>query len=299
MRPRFLGEPPVSLWRADESRVQTVIQFIPESGGPESFDDFLCDLLVANWTSPGGPLSLSADLSRADLGTAEFFLNARLFLTALVEENGASTTATGNLNRAFVGRMFDRLEISPISRQSITHCCKVLNELDLWTLHSVRLVSQCARLVARRKKRFHVTKAGRALLPDDQAGALYHALFLAYFRRFDLCYLELRDVPGIQTTVAAIFWQLDMMARDWTPVRGLAPCILLPGVLNEMHEAMASPHDSEEWILASYLLDPLRDFGLIETRKRGGWPGVTEKDDIRVTALWTKFIHFAWSGAGA
>ena len=273
-----------------------MIQFLADSGTPESFDDFLCDLLVANWTSPGGPLRLSADLSLADLGTAEFFLNARLFLTALVEENGASATATGNLNRAFVGRMFDRLEIPSLSRKSIQHCCKVLNEHDLRALHLARIVSQCARLVARRKKRFHVTKAGRALLPDDQAGALYHALFLAYFRRFDLRYLQLRDVPGIQQTVATIFWRLDTVARDWTPVRGLAPCILLPGVLNEMHMAMTYPHDAEEWILAGYLLDPLLDFGLIETKKHDEWPGVTEKDAIRVTALWKKFIRFRWSG---
>jgi hypothetical protein len=239
---------------------------------------------------------LSVDLSLADIAKAEFFLNARLFLAALVEEDGAPATATGNLNRAFVGRMFDRLEIPPSARQSITHCCKVLNELDLWALHSVRLVSQCARLVARRKKRFYVTKAGRALLPDDQAGALYHALFLTYFRRFDLGYLQLRDVPGIQKTVAPIFWRLDTVARDWTPVCGLAPCILLPDVLNEMQEAMASPYDSEEWILATYLLNPLLDFGLIETKKHGEWPGVTEKDVIRVTLLWKKFIRFAWSG---
>lgn len=274
-----------------------MIQFVAESGGgPESFDAFLRDLLVADWTSPGGPLRLSADLSLADLAEAEFFLNAHLFLNTLAEEDGAPATVTGNLNRAFVGRMFDRLEIPPISRQSIRHCCKVLNELDLLALHLARVVSECARLVARRKKRFHVTKAGRALLTDDQAGALYRALFLAYFRRFDLRYRQLRDVPGIQATMAAILWRLDTVARDWTPVRGLAPRILLPGVLDEMHEAMTYPHDSEEWILASYLLNPLLDFGLIETRKRGEWPGVSEKDDIRVTALWEKFIHFAWSG---
>jgi hypothetical protein len=55
MRPGFVGESPVSLWRADESRAQPMIQFVAESGAPESFDAFLCDLLVANWTSPGGP----------------------------------------------------------------------------------------------------------------------------------------------------------------------------------------------------------------------------------------------------
>ncbi len=52
-------------------------------------------------------------------------------------------------------------------------------------------------------------------------------------------------------------------------------------------------------ILISYLLNPLLDFGLIETKKESEWPGVTEKDDIRVTALWKKFIRFAWNGDGA
>jgi hypothetical protein len=121
-------------------------------------------------------------------------------------------------------------------------------------------------------------------------------LFVAYFRRFDLRYRQLRDVPGIQATVAAILWRLDTVARDWTPVRGLAPRILLPRVLDEMHETMTYPHDAEEWILANYLLNPLLDFGLIETKKQGEWPGVTEKDRVRVTALWEKFIRFAWNG---
>jgi hypothetical protein len=192
--------------------------------------------------------------------------------------------------------MFDRLKLPSRSRESIRHCCKVLNEHDLWALHLARVVSECARLVARRKKRFHLTKTGRALLPDDQAGALYRALFLAYFRRFDLRYFQLRDVPGIQATVAAILWRLDAVARDWIPVRGLVRRILLPQVLDEMHEAMTYPHDTEEWILGCYLLDPLLDFGLIETKKHGEWPGVTEKDAIRVTVLWEKFIRLTWNG---
>src|SRR5205085_2165375 len=160
-----------------------------------------------DWTSPKGPLRLSAGLGLANLAEAEFFMNARLFLTALVEKDGAATTATGNLNRVFVGRMFDRLKLPSVSRESIRRCCKVLNEHDLWALHLARVISECARLVARRKKRFHVTKAGRALLPDDQAGALYRALFLAYFRRFDFRYFQLREVSGIQRTAAAILWR--------------------------------------------------------------------------------------------
>jgi hypothetical protein len=252
-------------------------------------------LLFADWESPDGPLRLNADLKSADLADAEFFFNARLFLAALAEEDGAPTTATGNLNRVFVGRMFDHLKLPQPSRDSIRHVCKVVNEQDVRPLHLARVVSECAKLVARRKKRFHLTKAGRALISDEQAGALYRTLFLAYFQRFDLRYgFHFRDVPGIQSTMTVILWRLDTVADDWTPVRGLAPDILLPGVLNQMHQAMAYEYDTEEWILAGYILNPLFDLGLIETKKRSEWSSVTEKDDIRITALWRKFITFVW-----
>ena len=274
-----------------------MIQFIPEPYGREAFDAFMRSLLFADWESPDSPLRLNAHLKPADLADAEFFLNARLFLAALAEEDGAPATATGNLNRVFVGRMFDQLKLTQLNRDSIRHVCKVVNEQDVRPLHLARVVSECAKLVARRKKRFQLTKAGRALISDEQAGALYRTLFLAYFQRFDLRYgFHFRDVPGMQSTMAVILWRLDTVADDWTPVRGLAPDILLPGVLNQMHQAMAYEYDTEEWILAGYILNPLFDLGLIETKKRSEWSSVTEKDDIRITALWRKFITFAWDG---
>src|SRR2546423_6560457 len=125
------------------SECKTMIQSVAEPGGPEGFDAFLRDLLAADWTSPKGPLRLSAGLGLANLAEAEFFMNARLFLTALVEKDGAATTATGNLNRVFVGRMFDRLKLPSVSRESIRRCCKVLNEHDLWALHLARVISEC------------------------------------------------------------------------------------------------------------------------------------------------------------
>ena len=129
-----------------------------------------------------------------------FFVNARIFLKALADEGGAEATATGNLNRAFVGRMFERMELPPIYRETTRHVCKVINELDLRTLHITRIVCDCAGLVKRRKKRFALTPLGRRLLPDEQAGALFRALFIAHFRTFDLSYdFQLRDVPGIAT----------------------------------------------------------------------------------------------------
>jgi hypothetical protein len=141
--------------------------------------------------------------------------------------------------------------------------------------------------------KFRITRSGRELLQDQQAGALYRRSFLAYFRKFDLRYgFPLRDVPGIQETMAFILWRLDSVAHDWVRVKGLAVQVLIPGVLDRLHTAMLSEFDTEEWILAGYVLGPLHDLGLIEKRSRSDWPGVTGKDVIRTTALWREFMRF-------
>jgi hypothetical protein len=238
-------------------------------------------------------MRLNPDLKLADLADSEFFFNSRIFLAALAEDGAVPATATGNLTRAFVGKMFEKLRLAKHFKSSISQFSKVVNEQDLWPLHIVRIVCECAGLVARRQKQFRLTKMGRALLDDEQAGKLFRELFLAYFRRFDLHYdFHLRAVPGIQETMAVILWRLDTVARDWKCVQGLAPEILLPGVLVQLRQAMAYPHDTEEWILCGYVLDPLLDFGLIESKQAGEWR-LTEKDSIRVTSLWRKFIQFA------
>lgn len=260
-------------------------------------DAFLRDLLAANWESTSGPIRFRTDTTLTDLAGVGFFVNTRHFLTALAEAGGTATTATGNLNRVFVAQMFDRLLLPVASRESLGQFCKVMNEHDLWPLHLVRVMSECAGLVARRNKRFRLTRIGREMLPESQAGVLYRKLFIAYFRRFDLRYdFHFRDVPGIQMTMAVILWRLVTVARRWTPVRGLAQQILLPRVLEELHSTMTFEYDTEEWILGGYVLHPLLDFGLIEKKDGGDWPGVTEKDSIRISPLWGKLIEFGWQG---
>jgi len=244
-------------------------------------------------------MRFSPDLTLSDLADAPFLQNVRRFLAALDQAGGTTATATGNLNRVFVRQMFDRLILPERFREITLRVCKVLNEQDIWTLRIVRIVSECAGLVARRRQRFQLTRAGRALLPDTQAGALFRKVFLAYFRKFDLHYdFHLRDVPGIQQTLAVILWRLHSIARDWTPVRGLAAQILLPGVLSQLHTAMAFPLDTEAWILGGYVLEPLLDLGLLERKSRSDWP-LAEKDQVRITPLWLKFIHFeSWAAVG-
>jgi hypothetical protein len=185
-------------------------------------------------------------------------------------------------------------------RDSIRSVCKVINEQDLWPLHLARVVAELAGFVVRRNKRFQLTRAGRELLPDNQAGALYRRLFLAYFRRFDLHYdFRLRAVPRIQASMAVILWRLDSVAHDWRKAHGLARQILLPQAFDQLHAAMVSSYDKEEWILGGYVLEPLLDLGLLERKPPSEWRIVTEHDEIRTSALWRKFIRFEPLSGGA
>lgn len=254
---------------------------------------FLSELLQADWEEADGPLRLRADLQLAELERAPHFQNARILLQKLVKEKGAATTAAGNLTRSFAGQMLEVMHMPRIWRESTRSVNRVINEADVRDLQLLREVCQMGGLIARRQKRFRATARARALLADDQAGALYRHLFLTFFRELDLrSVFHFRDVPGIQATLAVTLWRLDLLARDWIAIRGLAEEVLLPPVLEQLRAAMFSEFDTEEWILSGYVLESLLDFGLIERQKESEWPCLDEKDAIRVTHLWRRFLQF-------
>jgi hypothetical protein len=262
--------------------------------GPQvTLQRYVTALLTADWDNPAGPLRLNNNLALPELAHSPFFLNARCLLRVLGAAGGTPSTTAGNLNRAFVWRMFGLMALHNEYRESFRHHYKALNEQELNPLHLPRVVCECGKLIAKRNKRFTVTRRGCDLLPDDQAGALYRQLFIAHFRQFNLGYrYPVRDVPGIQQTMAVILWRLSCVARDWTPVLGLAKQVLILPVYDQLLAARVSEYDTDAWILAGYAINPLLDFGLIEKQKAGDWPGCDDKDHIRVTALFRRFITF-------
>ena len=254
---------------------------------------FILQLIAADWEQPDGPLQLRADLTLAELEGAAHFHNARTILRALVEEDGAAATATGCFNRAFATRLFGEMRMSQMIRESTQRYCKVINEADVRDLTILRTVCEFGALVAKRRKRFRATRRARDLLSDARAGELYRHLCLTFFRKLDLrCVFHFRDVPTIQQTLAVILWRLDAVARDWTPMSKLAGRTLLLPVLEELR-ATKYPHDTDAWILAGYVINPLHDFGLIERRGKSDWPGIEEKHEIRLSPLWRRFIRFS------
>lgn len=271
-----------------------MIGYAHEPSGPDPMDIYSMLLLSLEWDHPHTPLRLDARIPAKALAGSAFLNNARLLLTTIARsKDGVAATATGNLNRDLVRQFAVQMRLDPLIREGLLAHYKAFNEQDVWRLHEVRVVCEIAGLLARRKNRFRVTRVGASLLGDDQAGGLFHKLFVTFFRKFDLRYsFDLRDVPSIQHYIGEILWRLDSTARDWVPVQGLAPKVMPPPALEQMHMAMTYEHDTEEWILAGYVLNPLREFGLLERQKKSDWPGIEKHDSIRTTGLWRQFLSF-------
>lgn len=259
----------------------------------EVLNRHLKSLYDADWEDERGVIRFSANAKLAELARAEVFHNTRILLNALLEAGGTPTTATGNLTRAFVGRVFDRLRLDPGYRKITRSVCKVINEQDVWALHEVRLLAEYGKLVARRNQRFTVTKLGRELKADEWAGELFRRLFLTYFRTMDLCYLvHVREQPEIQATLAITLWRLEQVAENWRAVKGMAAQILPPRVLKHIISQQQGDFDTPDFFVSAYVLQPLREFGLLERQRESEWH-IGEKDTVRVTPLFRRFIGFA------
>lgn len=254
---------------------------------------YLKSLYDADWNDPRGAIRFSDCARLNELAKAVFFHNTRTYLNALLAEGGTAATATGCLNRVFVGRMFDELRLVPEYREMLRRHCKVMSEMDLWPLHKVRLVAEYGKLTAQRNKRLTVTKLGRELLADARAGELFRRLFLTYFRTMDMCYLaHVREMPEVQASLAIILWRLEQVAENWRAVKGMAEQIFPPRLTAHIVGQQHGDFDNPDFFATTYVLTPLKDFGLIERQRESEW-GVEGTDVVRVTPLFRRLIGFA------
>ena len=271
---------------------------IPGSIGPfgislDALNRHLKSLYDADWEYSRGAIRFSANVKLDALAKANTFHNARIFLSLLLEQGGTPATAGGNLTRAFVGQVFNRLRLESCYVQSFRCIRDVINEQDVWPLHEVRLLAEYGKLATRRNKRFTITKLGRELQADSRAGELFRRLFLTYFRTMDLCYLiHVREQPEIQATLAITLWRLEQVAENWRAVKDIAGQILPPRVMANLVSHQRSDFDGPDFFVSAYVLQPLREFGLLERQRDSKWH-IEEKDNVRVTPLFRQFIAFA------
>jgi len=252
----------------------------------------LANLVAADWQSDLSPIRFKEDILLGEFSGARLFTNARLFLSAVANRESTQATQTGSLQRAVVSDMLRVLEWPRAYMEPIRNHFRVINELDVWPLHIIRITCEMAGLLIRRRSRFLATRKARELLADDKAGALYRRLFIACFRRVNLDYYSrfANEFPGIQQSFAVILWRLRDLAEDWVSAAGIIPRILLPSVLSEVKNGCVR-RDNIPYIVSGHVYIPLTWFGLLEHNSEEPRFAVLGKCSIRKTALFDKFIE--------
>jgi hypothetical protein len=244
------------------------------------------------------PLRVATDLQEADLEGARFVHNARVMLHALSSPPGTRATAGGNLNRAFVAQMMDRMAWRENELEVIRDMNKVVNEHDAWGVHVTRLVLELAKLVRRRKGHFTATRAGVDLAAPAAAGRLAASLFRTFFGTFNLAYLDgIPEDSRLQYVAPLTLWRIGVEGRSWQSPEALADHVLPPELRRV--ESSACPLDTGAVRFELRIVEPLLGFGLLEER-----PAVSDARplgkhviEVRVTPLFDRMIRFEWEGA--
>jgi hypothetical protein len=257
---------------------------------------FIALLLTADWSAPDSPIRLAEDLSLDDVKHVLFFDQARRFLRLMDENEGAPLTATGNLNRAYVAQMMEKLDWIRRYTEPLKHggLCKKFDEGDVRPLELIHGVCEYSKLIHKRRNRVFVTTKGRSLLADAEAGRLYQQLFCTLCRNFDLSFLSAyRETPFVQDSMAVILWRLQLVARDWVTADRLPQEVFLNSVREQLQAASIS-ETVEADVLRLEVLEPLVWFGLLECdQPLDRWFHQTEPK-YRKTPLFDRFLSFIY-----
>ncbi|HEX9727916.1 MAG TPA: hypothetical protein VGA37_05385 [Gemmatimonadales bacterium] len=244
-------------------------------------------LFGGDWKTHGAP-RLEAQPAEALAGAA-FVHNGQLLLRAASVKAGLKATATGNLARAVVSDMVDRMTWPQLTREDFWHRSKVLNETDVWPLHIVRLVLGLAKLLRRRKGAFHASQLGRRLALDPAAGLLHADLFRTFFRQLNLAYLApggLDEGEPFQGRAALVFLRLVATDEAWRSAEAWEAALAHDVPPPPMIGGVRWSQFERRW------LEPLEWFGLLEGRDvPGKFPPHPDRE-YRRTSLATAFLRF-------
>lgn len=251
-------------------------------------------LFSNDWRPETPGLRLRRDAPLESLGGSRVLYNARVLLEAL-SGDGVRATEAGNLNRAFVGEMLDVMRWRDGVVEELFRWNKVVNERDVRSLHDLRMILDLAGLAKRKRGRFAATRAGRAALAENRAGALFADLVHTTFRRFNLGYHDrLPEAREFQDTIAFPLAVLSREPPQWRPAADLLPRLLLPPIA-EMIPAM--PYlDTHDTLVRLRLIEPLEGLGLLECRhaRDRSTYHFDELVSVRRTPLFDHVIEFDW-----
>ncbi len=261
----------------------------PELGGLSP--DQLARLLADDWEGEG-VIRLNSTLALEDLAGSPTLERARSVLRWLQEKGKVRATTAGNLPRAAVAELLERLRWPQGYLEELRAYNKVINEQDVFPLHLVRVLLELAGLIEQRKGSFSLTRRGAELLAERRAGELFALLFRTHFRKLNLAYLDQfgPEATGLQHTIAYSLYSFGERTDAWRAPKELASELMLPAVRAEIPP---SPHF--EWLpmlVESRLLRPLTGFALAEVEEVPGQDAALLRHRYRKAPLFNRFLSF-------
>jgi hypothetical protein len=173
---------------------------------------------------------------------------------------------------------------------------KVINELDVKSLHHVRVVCESTGILKSQKKKFIVEKEYIELLDDKIAGKLFYLLFFGYFRKFNIAYVDgMPDFDCIQDTISYSFYRLSKIGKKQVHINQLKKQLFLPAVLNELNDEYgfgADTIDEITWLVESRIVKPLELLGLVECSYKEKYKNYLIRDKVKKTKLFDQFMKF-------
>ena len=260
--------------------------------------DAMFQLLYGDWVSQGA-LRLNEALTHEELAGAAILADARLLLEYFRDEGPVKETAAHYLPRAVVAALLPRLRMRVLAHAMHDYPPSAhLNEADVRWLPDLRYVLIFGGLLVRRKG-LRITPQGRAMLSLEREGELYALLFRTLFRKFDLRSLDNGDHHAqLQGTVAYSFYRLRSVARKWKSSQVLARSAWLESARDPLSARDAAEnYDFRYFAFRGRVLDPLAQFGLLESRLVPGEKWHERDIEYRCTPLFDRFLRFEFESA--
>jgi len=249
----------------------------------QQFHAFAADRLDDN-----GPCRVREDLPFDALAGTSVLPNARVFIEALGDD-GAKLTPKGNLNRKFMETLLDRFQWLDYEAADIRAVCKVINEHDFPPASYLHALFRLARLAHHKKGILELTRKGRLLLPEQEAGRLQALLFRTTFARYNLAYLDRGGLPEVfAPQISLILYLIGQFCTDWRPVDALMRSVTVPT------KELTEPRFPRlpELAFEMRVLRHLSWFGLMEEARPAASDDWAQPRLYRKTALYDRALQF-------
>lgn len=243
---------------------------------------------LADRLDGAGPCRVSESLPYSALAGTSALAGARTLMAEL-EGGGCRLTVTGNLSRTLVATLMDGAQWEGCDIDDLRALFKVVNANVFPPAMYLHAVLRLAGLARQEKRSLKLTKKGRALLPEGEAGRRHAMLMRTTFAGYNLAYLDGFDGPDVfAPQISLILYLLGRLCDDWHPAEDIMRGAILP---------TTQPEEREQWrtLAAAFRARVLRYlcwFGLMESRWSAANDDWAQQRLYRKTALYDLCLDF-------